>query len=1112
MTSHASLEEWLADFGLSRLEATFRGNGIDLDILTSLTENDLRTLGLSFGDRRRVLAAVSASIAPPPSAVSQSAAAAHSEAERRQLTVLFCDLAGSTALSARLDPEDMREVILAYQEACSTIITRHDGFVAKYMGDGLLAYFGYPQAHEDDAERAVRAGLGVVDAVARLDVNVKLRTRVGIATGLVVVGDLIGEGSSQEQSVVGEAPNLAARLQTLAEPDAVVIAADTRRLVGDIFEYRDLGIVEVKGIATPVSAWQVLRQSVVASRFEALHAASLIPLVGRGEEIEVLLQRWSQAKGGAGQVVLLSGEPGIGKSRIAAVLQARLGDEPHMTLRYFGSPYHSDSPLYPFIAHLEAMTLMGREDSLETKLAKLEAYLCRSEEPPEALATLADLLDLPTASGHPAAAAEPQRRRELTFAMLLRQLEHFSQREPVLMWFEDVHWIDPTSRDLLGRIVEQASRQRLLVVVAARPEFQAPWSTAAHVTVVALSRLGVREVRTLANLVAGGKRLPDEIAVQIVERADGVPLFVEELTKTVLESGLLREQEGRFVFDGALQPLAIPAGLHGSLMARLDRLGPAKQIAQFGAAIGRQFSHELVAAVAGLPEPQLGEALDRLVESELVLRRGSPPRADYFFKHALVQDTAYSTLLRTRRRELHARIAAILETENSIEPEMLAHHFGEAGQAEKAAHHWLEAGRRALRRSGNTEAIARLHKGLDALASLPSSEQVARTELEIQLSLGPTLSATRGWSAPEAERAYRRADVLARKLGADRQRFDAIWGLWMIHNTGNAPHLAHGITQELFQIANRLDDPALRMEAHHSAWASAHTIGDHIATIEHTRRGLALYESEKHGTHAFSYGGHDTAVCGKAIGGVSLWALGYPDQAIRSINAAIAVAESLGHAPSLAHALLFASQCHKYCRDASTVLGITNRLVTLASEHRLMFYHAIGCIIRGWALAHQGQPDEGLAELRRNLEGYDSDKAKAYSMSSRMALAEIYLKAGEDVQALNAVDSAIRAGKLSGAQPWLAAALHIRGSALASLEAQRWPDAERCFLEALQVARAHQTKSLELRAATGLAQLWCIKGRREAASDLLTPIYHWFTEGFDTLDLKDARALLAELS
>ena len=680
------------------------------------------------------------------------------------------------------------------------------------------------------------------------------------------------------------------------------------------------------------------------------------------------------------------------------------------------------------------------------------------------------------------------------------------------MLFEDLHWIDPTSCDLLGQIAERVSHLSLLLVVTARPEFRPPWSSAPHATVLTLSRLCAREGQALAALVADHRRLPDEIVAQIVDRTDGVPLFVEELTKTVLESGVLHEHQGRFVSNGTLPPLAVPNSLHGSLLARLDRLGPAKQIAQFGAAIGREFPHELVATVSQMPEAQLGEALDQLVNSELVFRRGLPPRADYIFKHALVQDAAYSTLLRTRRQELHARIAAALELGQSIAPEMLAHHFGEAGEAKKSADYWLEAGRRALRRSANTEAITHLTKGLAALTELPKSEEAARSELDLQLSLGPALSATRGWSAPEAERAYRRAEVLAHNLGADRERFDAVWGLWMIHNTSNAPRVAREITGELFQISDRLHDPALRMEAHHAAWACAHTLGDNAATVEHMRQGLAIYDTEKHGAHAFSYGGHDTAVCGKAIGGMSLWALGYPDQAIRSTDAAIALAESMGHAPSLAHALLFASQCHKYCRDASTVISMTNRLITLARDHRLMLYHAIGGVIQGWALAHQGQMDAGLAELRSNLEGYDTDKPTAFSTSSRIALAEIYLKAGEYAQALNAIESALHASEQSGALSSLASVLHIKGEILVSMAHARWPDAEACFKEALLVARAQQAKSLELRAAIGLARLWCLNGRREDAHDVLAPIYNWFTEGFHTADLMDARALLEELS
>jgi class 3 adenylate cyclase/predicted ATPase len=1107
------IADWLRKLGLEQYESAFADNHIDGEVLPSLTTEDLKDLGIaSVGHRRTLLDAIALlrprAEATPPSGHRPATVA---EAERRQLTVMFCDLVGSTELAARLDVEDLREVIAAYHRSVAETVGRFDGFVAKYMGDGVLVYFGYPQAHEDDAERAVTAGLDLVASVAGVSARAAQRCRIGIATGLVVVGDLIGVGAAREQAVVGETPNLASRLQALASPGAVVIADATRRLIGNLFECRSLGTASLKGFAEPVPAWEVLHRGVVTSRFEAMRAGALVPIVGRKDEIDLIARRWHQARGGEGRVVLLSGEPGIGKSRIIAAIDEELRGEPHARLTYFCSPHRQDSVLFPFIDQLQRAAGFARDDTAEAKLDRLEAWLSPSPEGgAETAALLADLLDLPTHGRHPQVVADPQRKRELTFAALMGQLDRGPRRLSVLMVFEDAHWIDPTSRELLDRIVHVAARLPLLLVVTARPEFQAPWSSAPQVTVLALSRLGAREGRALAEHVAGGKRLPDEIVAQIVDRTDGVPLFVEELTKTVLESGCLREENGGFALDGPLPPLAIPTSLHGSLMARLDRLGPAKQIAQFGAAIGRQFSHELLEAIAQLPGAELGEGLDQLVGSELVFRRGVPPRADYVFKHALVQDAAYSTLLRTRRQELHARIAAVLEVGHDIAPEMLAHHFGEAGAAEKAAHHWLEAGRRALRRSATTEAITHLTKGLGALTGRPDSDERARSELKLQLALGPALSATRGWNAPEAERAYRRAELLAQGLGADRERFDAVWGLWMIHNTGDEPEIAREITSELFQIADQLNDPALRMEAHHAAWACASTLGDYVATIEHMRQGLAIYESEKHGAHAFSYGGHDAAVCGKGIGGRSLWALGYPDQAIRSTNDAITFAETLGHAPSLAHALLFAALCHQSCRDAVAVLDITDRLITLATGHRLTLYLAVGGVARGWALAQQGQLDQGLAELQRNLEAYEPDKPKSFSLSCRAALAEVYLKAGDAAQALHAVDSAVRASERTGVRGWLAAVLHLKGEVLASMAPARWPDAEMCFMEALQVARTQEAKSLELRAATGLARLWWSEGRGQDARDLLAPVYGWFTEGFDTPDLRDAKALLDE--
>jgi len=752
--------EWLRGLGLEQYVPAFRDNDIDGEVLRRLTADDLRELGVaSIGHRRRLLDAIAAIDGgrPAPEVLPlRATTTVSSEAERRQLTVMFCDLVGSTELSARLDPEDLRAVIAAYHRTVADVVRSFDGFVAKYMGDGVLVYFGYPQAHEDDAERAIRAGLGVVDAVTRLNVrSVKLHARVGIATGLVVVGDLIGEGSAQEQSVVGETPNLAARLQALAEPNAVVIAAGTRRLVGNLFEYRDLGTVEVKGIARPVPAWQVLRSSGVESRFEALHGSALTPLVGRGEEIDLLLRRWARAKAGDGQVVLISGEPGIGKSRITAELEQRLRGEQHPRLRYFCSPYHQNSALYPFIEQLGRAAGFARDDPPEARLEKLEAVLALAAPPDEDVALLVDLLSLPGSERHPLPNLNPQRKKERLLEALVRQLIGLARQQPVLMVFEDAHWIDPTSRELLDLTVERVRSLPVLLIVTFRPEFQPPWTGQPQVATLVLNRLDQRDRTVLVEQIVGAKALPDDVIAQIVERTDGVPLFVEELTKSVVESGV--------------PIVGIPTTLHDSLMARLDRLASVRLVAQIGAAIGREFSYALLRTVSRLPEDELQVLLARLVASELVFQRGTPPDAVYSFKHALVQDTAHSSLLRSTRQRLHARIAKALLTHSpelmETQPELFAQHYAEAGLIEKSFACWGRAGHRSATRSAIAEAAAQFQKGLDELALLPDTPERKRRELEFRSSLGAALRFVKGQAALETGQAYARARELWEQLG-----------------------------------------------------------------------------------------------------------------------------------------------------------------------------------------------------------------------------------------------------------------------------------------------------------------------------------------------------------
>jgi class 3 adenylate cyclase/predicted ATPase len=1112
---------WLRGLGLERYEQAFRENEIDLRVLPELTAEDLKELGVAaIGHRRLLLKAIADLAAGAGRAAAEdvpaaSPANATAEAERRQLTVMFCDLVGSTPLSTRFDPEDLREIVGAYHRCVAGTVGRFGGFVAKYMGDGVLVYFGYPEAHEDDAERAIRAGLAVIDAVGRLATQEPLNVRIGVATGLVVVGDLIGAGAAQERGVVGETPNLAARLQALARPGTLVVADSTRRQIGTLFEIEDLGPQPLTGFAEPQPAWRVVGESGVASRFEALRSGTT-PLVGRDEELDLLLRRWQQAKLGDGRVVLVSGEPGIGKSRLTAALSAHIETEPHTRIRYFCSPHDQDSALYPFIGQLERVAGFARDDTATMKLDKLEALLGDGAEPGD-LALIAEMLSLPAGERFPPLDLSPQRKKERTLAALLRQLQALARRQPVLMIFEDLHWIDPTSRELLDLTVERITGLPMLLVATYRPEFQPPWVGGSQVTVIALNRLGRSDGATLVARLAGNLgALPPDVVDEIVERTDGVPLFVEELTKAVVEAGADRG----YGSISAVPPssLAVPATLHASLLGRLDRLGPsAKQTAQVGAAIGRDFSHELLSAAAPLAEPELQQALRRLVEAGLVFQRGVPPTAEYLFKHALVQDTAYSTLLRGPRQALHRRVAEALEQRFpglvETRPEILAHHYGEAAMADKAIGYWHRAGKLSVAKSAVREATAQLRRGLSLLEGLPKTRERQQLELDIHITLTAALMAGKGYGDPEVAAALERANRLVIETASvgTPLHFSVLFGLWVSTFAGGAIAAAIEHAANFLSFAQSQPSSGPLLVGHRILAHSLIRHGDYRAALAHAETAASLYRPDEHRDSAFRYG-QDIGVSAFVQLSSALWHHGYPDRSARTADRALALSRELGHAHTLSQALYFAGRAAVFARNVATVHAYSNDCVALASEHGFPQWAAWGRILQGWADAQKGEATTGIALIRDGLAASEATGARAYTPQFLTLLAETLALAGKIDDGLAALDDALATAAASGAKGDSAEIHRLRGELTARLPYPDPATAEESFRTALAIAREQGTRGYELRAATSLARLWREQGRRGEARDLLAPVYSSFTEGFDTADLKDAKMLLDELA
>jgi class 3 adenylate cyclase/tetratricopeptide (TPR) repeat protein len=1113
------VSRWLAEQGLGHHAEAFAENGIAGDILRELTDADLRELGLNLGERKRLLKAIGALAAGSTDDQAEIAEptampAVPREAERRQLTVLFCDLVGSTALAAQLDPEDTGRVIRAYQGCCTEVVERWGGQVAKFMGDGVLAYFGWPQAHEDDAERAVRAGLDLTDAIELLAApsGQALAARVGIATGLVMVGELIGKGAAQEEAVVGETPNLAARLQALAAPGSVVISHATRRLVGGLFELADLGPQRLKGFAEPLAAWRVEGEGRAEGRFEAMHTTVLMPLVGREHELGLLLDRWELAKGSEGQVVLLAGEPGIGKSRLTQALLERIATEPHVRLRYYCSPYHTNSALHPVIEQLERAAGFVADDCAEVRLDKLEAVLrLSSAQVVEVAPLLAALLSIRSDGRYPSLNLTPQAQKTKTFEALLAQLKGLAAGQPVLMVFEDAHWIDPTSAELLGQVIDRVTRLPVLLVITFRPEFTLPWTGYAHVASLKLSRLGQRQGAAIIERLAGGKALPAEVLEEIVARTDGVPLFVEELTKTVLESGLLTDAGDHYELAGPLSTLAIPATLHDSLMARLDRLAPIKEVAQTAAVIGREFSHNLLAAVSLLSDSDLDAALDQFVTSELIFRRGTPPEATYSFKHALVQDAAYQSLLKSRRQQLHTRVAEAIEAghvgEGRAPAEILAHHLTEAGLLARALPAWLAAGEHAWRRSAYQEAIVHLRRGLEVASNVPVSEG-KRPGIRLHNLLGAALLAAHGPS-PDAIEAYEDARRLAAEAGETGELLRALWGLWFCSSLRADIASAQSIAFDLLGRAGGTTDDGLELQAHHAAWTTGWLAGDLRGAREHAEAGLRLYDEARHHELTAYYGGHDAGVCCRNTLGVTLWLSGFPDRAAARVEEGVALARRLAHPFTLAITLAFASWVRLFRGEREEAERLSRELIELCAEQGIPVYLASGRILKGSLRAADDEDavDVVLANIRA-LEGLGANARRSFHLG---LLAEAHLRAGQPREGLAVLEEAQRFVAEKG-ERWYEPELHRLQGQLTLAAGGARDDAWLAFEASRAVAGERGARSLELRAAIRLARLDAEAGERQRARALLGPIYGWFTEGFETADLKEAKTLLDELT
>ncbi len=1112
---------WLRNLALERYATAFLENGIDSEILPHLTADDLKDIGVTLvGDRRKLLEAIATlraaapaiaiEVPPQQPKVPQAAAMVTAErareagpvqqaGERRHLTVMFCDLVGSTQIAARLDAEEWRDIVAAYHALVIEVVTRFGGYVAKNLGDGALVYFGYPQAQENDAERALRAGLALIEAMtaqgaaARLRAAPELAVRVGIHAGAVVIGE--------DGEVYGDVPNIAARVQAAAEPGTVLISSDVHRLVSGLFVVADHGLQALKGVPEPLALLEVTRAS--GGRRRA--AGRLItPLVGRDEELRLVENRWDRTRRGQGQLLLIFGEAGIGKSRLIEEFQSRLADVPHTWTEFVCSQLLHNTPFHPFV-EFARRRLEDQEPAAEGRLAALVTWhRAVGLDPAQSVPLVAPLLELPVPAEYPPPPAAPEDRRRKLIATLAAWVTGGARAQPLVLHIEDIHWADPSTLDLLRVLAEQNVGVPLMLLIASRPEFRAPWPHRSHHSVVALAPLDRRQVQEMVSEVAARNALSHQILDALVTRTGGVPLFVEELTRLLLER------------NGPAAMQAIPATLQALLTTRLDRLGSAKEVGQIAAVLGGEFNYQLIRAVAGQSDTALVDALDRLAEADLIHAQGIPPESNYRFKHALMQDAAYETMLKSRRRELHGLVARVLRDEFAsvaeARPELLAYHLTQAGAAQDAIGYWQRAGQQAAERSANAEAIAHLTKGLELVQLLPEDAARDQLELDLRVALGVPLIASRGYSAPEVEHAYARARTLSEKVGGSPQFANIIWGQWVRYLTGGPIGAALEMAEQYAAVAERTQDSGHLLETCQVMGIALFYLGEFSRAAPYFVRGSAMYDPERHHALIYEHGGGDTGVAIRTHEALTLWTLGYPAQAHDRMEDALATAKSLSSHPfSVAFGHYFYAWLRKLCRDEQGARTAADVAIKICDEQGFPFWGLASTALRGSTLVEASAQADGVEAMRHSLASYAAIGGQLYRPELHGLLATGLARRGRPEQALETIEDALQMVTQSQDRWWLAELHRLKGELLLNVSGDRGDAAEAAFHDSIEIARTQQAKTWELRAATSLARVWQRRGNIAPARELLGNVYGWFSEGFGTADLRDAAALLAEL-